>query len=86
MVSKDKQQGLTATFRTKEQILKRQKELDRILTHLNEKVKTNTSDMHQQFHQLKSNKRSSLNEPIDLQIEYDDSSNLVAVYRLKQAT
>ncbi|MFY0802069.1 hypothetical protein [Peribacillus frigoritolerans] len=79
----DKQLGLNATFRTSKAVSKRKEEIEKQLEYHNVNINSNKSSVNQHIHQLR-NHSDLLNEPIDLQVEYDEEHNVTAVYKLKR--
>jgi len=84
-IIKEKQVKLNGKFRFESAVTKRKEALEEKISYLNEKITNNIVDMEEQLNQLKQKRDSDLIEPIDLQVEYDDASEITALYKLKKA-
>ncbi|MGP4105489.1 hypothetical protein [Virgibacillus sp. L01] len=84
-ITKEKQIKLDGKFRFESAVNERKKTLEEKITYLNKAITKNIKDMEEQLTQLKQGKNSDLNEPIDLQVEYDEAGEITALYKLKKA-
>ncbi len=83
-ILKDKNLALDATFRRNKTINKKKEEISKHLSYHYETIKINMSAVNHHIIQLKSGDKDSIKGPVNLQVEYDESNNITAVYRLKQ--
>ncbi|MDQ0254131.1 hypothetical protein J2S74_001504 [Evansella vedderi] len=84
-ITKEKQIKLDGKFRFESAVKERKKTLEKKITYLNKTIAKNSTDMKEQLAKLKQRNSTDLNEPIDLQVEYDDSGEITALYKLKKA-
>ncbi|MFJ8513810.1 hypothetical protein [Lysinibacillus xylanilyticus] len=83
-ILKDKNLALDATFRRNKTINNKKEEISKHLSYHYETIKINMSAVNHHIIQLKSGDKDSIKGPVNLQVEYDESNNITAVYRLKQ--
>ncbi|MBT2693537.1 hypothetical protein [Bacillus sp. ISL-55] len=83
-ILKDKNLTLDATFRRNKIVNNKKEEIKKHLSYHYDTIYNNMSAVNQQINQLKSKQKDLVEDPVNLQIEYDENDNITAVYRLKQ--
>ncbi|PYZ94879.1 hypothetical protein CR194_04965 [Salipaludibacillus keqinensis] len=84
-ITKEKQMKLDGKFRFESAVTERKAKLEEKITYLNKKITKNIIDMDEQLIQLKQRKNADLKAPIDLQVEYDETGEITALYKLNKA-
>ena len=83
-ILKDKNLTLEATFRRNKVVNNKKEEIKKHLSFHYGTIYNNKSAVNQQINQLKIKPKDLVEDPVNLQIEFDKKDNITAVYRLEQ--